>query len=266
MHRVLKNTGSIYLHCDPTASHYLKILMDQIFGVKNFQHEIIWKRTSAHANSKTYGSVHQILFFHTKSNLFKFQKQFQPYEEEYKNRYYKYANDLGRPFMSSDLVGHKGVNKEYKWHGITRPWRYPKARLDELEKEGRIFWTRNGFPRFKRYLAEMPGMPASTIWTDIQPVVSWSKETLGYPTQKPIALLERIIQASSNEGDVVMDPFCGCGTAVAAAEKLGRSWIGIDITHLAISLIKKRLYDHFPDVEFKTIGEPESVESGSGIV
>ena len=257
LHRVLKDTGSIYLHCDPTASHYIKLLLDSVFGFKNYRHEIIWKCTSAHSNIKTYGNIHQTIYFYTKSDKFKFNIQYTPYDQEYVDTYYRYKDPDGRRFMSSDLVGHKGVNPIYEWRGITRPWRYPKERLDELEAQGRIFWTKKNFPRYKRYLDEMPGMPAQSMWTDILQVVSWSKEGLGYPTQKPEGLLERMINASSNEGDMVLDPFCGCGTTISVAEKLKRKWIGIDVTHLAISLMKHRLKDAFGDkVKFDVVGEP----------
>jgi adenine specific DNA methylase Mod len=261
--RVLKNTGSIYLHCDPTASHYIKLLLDAIFGANNFRHEIIWKCTSAHSNTKTYGNVHQTIFFYTKSDDFTFSIQYMAYDQQYIDTYYRYKDTDGRRFMSSDLVGHKGVNTEYEWRGITRPWRYPKHRLDELDAQGRIFWTKNDFPRYKRYLEDMPGMPAQSIWTDIQPVVSWSQEGLGYPTQKPEALLERIIAASSNTGDIVLDPFCGCGTTIVASQRLNRKWIGIDITHLAISTMKWRLEQSFhisAGKDYKVIGEPIDVK------
>ncbi|MGB5105078.1 MAG: site-specific DNA-methyltransferase, partial [Candidatus Zixiibacteriota bacterium] len=152
-------------------------------------------------------------------------------------------------------------NLTYTWKGVKRVWRWTKDRMMEMEEAGRLVYSANGMPRYKRYLDEMPGVPVSDVWTDIPPLSGHAKETLGYPTQKPQALLERIIQASSNEGDIVLDPFCGCGTAVVAAEKLGRKWIGIDITHLAVSLIKKRVRDHFPDVKFEVIGEPKSVDA-----
>jgi very-short-patch-repair endonuclease len=245
LRRVLKPTGSIYLHCDPTASHYLKLLMDAVFGPQFFRGEIIWKCTSAHSNARRLGKVHQTILFYSKTEDYKWIPVFMPYDAAYVDTYYRYQDETGRHFMSDNLVGHKGVNKVYEWRGISRPWRYPKHRLDELDAAGKIFWTKNNFPRFKRFLDEMPGMPLQSIWSDVLPVVSWSDEGLGYPTQKPEALLERIIKASSNEGDVVLDPFCGCGTAVAVAQKLNRQWIGIDITHLAITLIKKRLKDQF---------------------
>jgi DNA modification methylase len=257
--RVLKNTGSLYLHCDPTASHYLKTLMDAIFSFKDFRHEIIWKCTSAHSNIKTYGNVHETIFFYTKSDAFTFNIQYAAYDQQYIDTYYRHQDPDGRRFMSGDLVGHKGVNPEYEWKGITRPWRYPKHRLEELYAAGKLFLTKNNFPRYKRYLDEMPGMPAQSVWTDIFPIVSWSQEGLGYQTQKPETLLERIIKASSNEGDVVLDPFCGCGTAVVVAQKLNRRWIGIDITHLAIGLIKWRLKNLSPFPAFKVVGEPKDL-------
>jgi DNA modification methylase len=260
LRRVLKATGSIYLHCDPTASHYLKVLMDAVFDPRNFRGEIIWKCTSAHSNARRLGKVHQTILFYSKCDHFAWNPIYMPYEQAYIDTYYRYKDEDGRRFMSSDLVGHRGVNPEYEWRGIVRPWRYPKHRLDELDAQGRIFWTRNKFPRYKRYLDDMPGMPAQSVWTDVLPVVSWSSERLGYPTQKPEALLERVVQASSNEDQIVLDPFCGCGTAIAVAQKLKRRWIGIDITHLAITLIKHRLRDAFEnDIEFEVIGEPVSL-------
>lgn len=263
LHRVLKPTGSLYLHCDPTASHYLKIVLDGVFGKENFSSEITWKRTSAHSNAVGYGSSHDTIFFYAKDlGVATWNQTYQAYDEGYVDQYYRYKDADGRRFMSSDLGGHKGVNKEYEWHGIVRPWRYPKHRLDQLNEEGRIFWTKNGFPRYKRFLDEMHGIPSQDTWDDIEPLRSWHEERLGYPTQKPVALLERMIEASSNVGDVVLDPFCGCGTAVDAAEKLKRKWIGIDITHLAISLIEKRLKERYRGkAKFEVHGTPQDVDA-----
>ena len=247
LRRVLKPTGSIYLHCDPTASHYLKVLMDTIFGPENFQSEIIWKRQSAHSDARRYGSVHDTVLFYGKSGSPVWNPTFQPYDSEYIEQYYRYVDEDGRRFMSGDLgaAGLQGGGYEYEWKGVTRVWRVPVATMERLETEGRIFYTRNGIPRMKRYLDEAKGNPIQDVWPDIQSLRSWHKERLGYPTQKPQALLERIISASSNEGDVVLDPFCGCGTAVAAAQKLKRQWIGIDVTHLAVALMKNRLRTAF---------------------
>lgn len=259
--RVLKPTGSIYLHCDPTASHYLKMLMDGIFGAVNFRSEIIWKRQSAHADAKRYGSVHDTILFYASEGEPTWNSQYQPYDATYVDQYYRYEDEDGRKFMSGDLsaAGLQGGGYKYEWRGITRIWRVPLTTMERLEAERRIFYTRNGIPRIKRYLDESKGMPAQDVWADIESLRSWMIERLGYPTQKPEALLERIIQASSNEGDVVLDPFCGCGTAIAAAQSLNRRWIGIDITHLAIGLIKQRLQDKFGEAiksTYQVFGEP----------
>ena len=270
LHRVLKPTGSIYLHCDPTASHYLKVLMDTIFVPENFRSEIIWKRQSAHSDARRYGSVHDTILFYGKSGSPVWNPTFQPYDSEYIEQYYRYVNEDGRRFMSGDLgaAGLQGGGYEYEWKGVTRVWRVPVATMERLEAEGRIFYTRNGIPRMKRYLDEAKGNPVQDVWPDIQSLRSWHSERLGYPTQKPQALLERIIAASSNEGDVVLDPFCGCGTAVAAAEKLKRHWIGIDVTHLAVALMKNRLrtaFDIVPGKDYEVVGEPVDVGSARAL-
>lgn len=241
IHGLLSENGSIYVHCDWRVNSYLKMILDNIFGLNSFGADITWKRTSAHSNNKAYGISTETLLFYNKSNDFIWNQVYQEYDQEYTDQYYRYKEPDGRRFMSSDLVGHKGVNKEYEWRGIVRPWRYPIHRLDELEKDGRIFWTKNNFPRYKRYLDEMQGMPVQNIWTDINPVGSWSKENINYPTQKPEALLERIISASSNEGDLIADFFCGSGTTAAVAEKLNRKWIATDLGRFAIHTTRKRM-------------------------
>jgi len=263
LHRVLKPTGSLYLHCDPTASHYLKMMLDAIFGPENFLSEIIWKRQSAHSDAKRYGSVHDTLLFYGKTSDVSWNQLFQAYDDDYVSQYYRYKDSDGRMFMSGDLgaAGLQGGGYEYAWKGVTRLWRVPMSTMERLETENKIFYTKNGIPRIKRYLDEAKGMPCQDIWYDIESLRSWHTERLGYQTQKPEALLDRIIQASSNPGDIVLDPFCGCGTAVASAQKLGRQWIGIDITHLAISLIKRRLNDAYGDsIQYKVIGEPTTIE------
>ncbi|MGH8123896.1 MAG: DNA methyltransferase [Rudaea sp.] len=261
LHRVLKPTGSIYLHCDPTASHYLKIVMDGVFGAEHYKNEIIWKRQSAHSDARGFGSVHDTVFFYTKSNEQTWNDIYQPYDEGYVEQYYRYEDADGRKWMSDNLsaAGLTGGGYDYEWKGIRRVWRCPITTMQRLDEEGKIFYTKNGIPRRKRYLDEAKGIPAQDVWDDLESLRSWHEERLGYPTQKPLALLERIIQASSNEGDIVLDPFCGCGTAVHAAQKLGRRWIGIDITHLAVSLIEKRLKDAFPYLNRKS-SEPTTIE------
>ena len=271
LRRVLKPTGSIYLHCDPTASHYLKLLMDTVFGPEQFRTEITWKRTSAHSDTRQgrqqHGRVHDLILFYSKSDTWTWNPLYTEYDEDYTDRFYRHVEpETGRRFRLGDLTGPGGAakgNPSYEVMGITRYWRYSKERMAGLIEQGRIVQTRAGaVPAYKRYLDEMPGVPLQDLWTDIQPIASQARERLGYPTQKPQALLERIIQASSNEGDVVLDPFCGCGTAVAAAEKLKRRWIGIDVTHLAVALMKSRLRTAFgivPGKDYRVVGEPADV-------
>ena len=261
LHRVLKSTGNLYLHCDPTASHYLKIILDTTFGPANFRNEVIWKRSTAHSDSGTCGNTHDVILFYTKSSKLIWNKQYQPYDETYVQSHYRRVSEDGRRYRTDNLTayGLSGGGYTYEWNGVTKLWRVPEKKMRELDEQGRIHYTRTGAAEYIRYLDEMPGVPLQDIWDDISPINSQAKERLGYPTQKPLALLERIIQASSNPGDLVLDPFCGCGTAVAAAQKLDRRWIGIDITHLAIALQKYRLKQMFPEISFKVIGEPQSV-------
>jgi len=268
LHRVLKPTGSLYLHCDPTASHYLKIILDSIFGAEQFQNEVIWQRTSAHSdkaqgNVVHMGRIHDVILFYTRSAASKRNELYKPYSTEYINGFYRYVDEDGRRYRLGDLTGPGGAakgNPQYEFLGVTRYWRYSKAKMQELYEKGRIVQSKSGsVPAYKRYLDEMSGIPMQDMWDDIQPIGAQAAERLGYPTQKPLALLERIIGASSNPGDVVLDPFCGCGTAVAAAHKLGRRWIGIDITHLSIALQKYRLEAMFPGIGFRVVGEPQDV-------
>jgi site-specific DNA-methyltransferase (adenine-specific) len=269
LHRVLKPSGSLYLHCDPTASHYLKIILDTLFGPQNFLNEVIWKRTSAHSSALKYGPVHDTILYYSKSAQYIWNQQFTPYEDDYLEKHYHQKDQDGRHYTLSDLTaaGIRHGSSGQPWHGIDvtakgNHWKFTIERLEELNKIGRIYWpSGGGLPRYKRYLDEVKGTVLQDIWDDIFPINSQASERLGYPTQKPITLLERILQASSNPGDVVLDPFCGCGTAIAAAEKLGRHWIGIDITHLAISLIKYRMKDMFPNCQFDVVGEPEDLEA-----
>ena len=270
MHRVLKPTGSLYLHCDPTASHYLKIVLDGVFGKDNFRTEISWKRSSAHNDAKQGrkqpGNIRDIIFFYTKSEEWIWNWVYTPYNEKYIKEFYKHVEkETGRKYRLDNLTAAKsGGDVSYEFHG-TKPykgryWAYSRAKMEKFLKDGRLYFPKDGgTPSYKRYLDEMPGVPLQNDWDDIRPVPA--NEYLGYPTQKPLALLERIISASSNKGDVILDPFCGCGTAVHAAHKLKRQWVGIDITHLAISLIEKRLRDSFGKrCEFEVCGTPEDFE------
>jgi DNA modification methylase len=276
LRRVLKETGSIYLHCDPTASHYLKILMDAVFGPQFFRTEITWKRSSAHSDGKQgrkqHGRIHDVILFYSKGSDWKWNPLFTEYDESYTKAFYRHVEpETGRLYRLGDLTAAKpGGDTEYEWKGRGpykgRFWAYSKANMEKFEREGRLIYTRGGMPNYKRYLDEMPGVPLQDLWLDISPIGPAAQERLGYPTQKPEALLERILKASSNEGDVVLDPFCGCGTTVQVAQRLNRRWIGIDITHLAIGLIKKRLSDAFgPEIKstYDVIGEPTDL-SGAG--
>ena len=267
LHRVLKPTGSLYLHCDPTASHYLKLLLDGVFGADRFRNEIIWERTNAH-NLRTAGWTrsNDTIFFYSKGAHWNFNVQYQPYGPEQMKRFR--SDETGRLYKAENLTfSSANPNRQFDWRGTTPPahrsWGASMEQLEAWWAEGRILTRRDGSPRMdglKIYLDDLPGKPIGTNWNDIDRVGNTSGERLGYPTQKPLALLERIIAASSNEGDVVLDPFCGCGTAVHAAEKLGRRWIGIDLTHLAIGLIEKRMTQAFPGIAFEVKGRPQSLE------
>lgn len=308
LRRVLKPTGSIYLHCDPTASHYIKLLMDAVFGVENYRNEIVWRNTAYNKAEKTFGTIHQTLFFYTKSNIYLFNQIKTPYLQQYIDDFFKEEDEKGR-FRLVLLTG-PGERKgdcAHEWRGynptsIKRHWQpasylykkykeitnedlsiYPLIqRLDKLDEVGMIYWGKKGtsVPNYKFYLNDAPGVPLQDIWSyqpgtkgcvygnskpsideDVKWLTATDAERLGYPTQKPEGLLSRIIKASSNEGDVVLDPFCGCGTAVAVAERLKRRWIGIDITHLAITLMKKRLEDTFGAelAPYEVVGEPKDM-------
>ncbi len=284
LHRVLKPTGSLYLHCDPTASHYLKILLDAAFGPKFYKNEVIWKRTSSHNSAKRWGPVHDHIHFATKGDEYLWNRVSQSYTDQYIKDFYRFEDLKGR-FRLGDLTG-AGTRKGSSgspWRGVNptdagRHWAVPvkallsyiseaeldllstQEKLDRLDAEGLIYWPPSGtIPQFRRYLELEKGVSLQDVITDIPPLSPQSKERLGYPTQKPVALLERIISASSNEGDVVLDPFCGCGTTVHAAQKLSRCWIGIDVTHLAIDLIENRLRKAFPGIRFKVHGVPQDL-------
>lgn len=271
LHRVLKPTGSLYLHCDPTASHYLKMLLDGVFGAERFRNEIIWKRTGVHGDSKTWSRVSDTIFFYTKGTTFTWNDPIEPHTDAYVASHYSHSDEAGRRFqLTSMLSPSPRPNMMYEWKGFPSPpmgWRYSRERMAELDAAGSIWYPRTAAgdlgvtkrPRYKRYQDEQIGTRVGTVWSDIAPINARAQERLGYPTQKPLALLERILAASSNPGDVVLDPFSGCGTAIHAAQKLGRRWIGIDVTHLAISLIEKRVRDAFPGIALTVEGTPKDM-------
>jgi site-specific DNA-methyltransferase (adenine-specific) len=266
LHRVLKDTGSLYLHCDPTASHYLKILLDSIFGPQNYLNEIIWQRSNSHNTAKRYGRIADTLLFYAKSENYLWNQIYTAYGEKQLGRYK--VDSHGRKYRGENLTADRANSSsgKFTWRGTTPPesrgWGNSLEQLEKWWAEGRILTKKDGTPRMdglKVYLDDSKGKPLQSVWTDIERIGNTSAERLGYPTQKPLALLERIVNVSSNMGAVVLDPFCGCGTAVHAAQKLDRQWIGIDITHLAVSLFERRLKDAFPGINFQVHGTPKDI-------
>lgn len=280
IHRTLKPTGSLYLHCDPTASHYLKVILDAIFGPVNYRSEINWRRTSAHNDAKQgrrqYGNVRDVIFFYTADDDWTWNWQYTPYEADYVQSEYRHLSEDGS-YKETDVTAAKpGGDTSYLWR-VKRPlrrkerwvpdlddeyrspksgweykgvppyngrfWAYSHDNLRKFWKDGVLIHRATGMPRLMQFADEMPGVPLQNDWQDIPPAPA--SEALGYPTQKPLALLRRIIETSSDEGDVVLDSFCGCGTSVHAAAELGRQWIGIDVSYYAIRLIRRRLQAHF---------------------
>lgn len=288
LHRVLKPTGSLYLHCDPSASHYLKIILDSIFGGENFRNEIVWKRTFAHGSAKKFAPLHDVIFYYSRTEKYLWTDNRLELDPDYIKKRFTFVDETtGKTFQPISLTG-SGIRhgeSGQSWRGVNptdvgRHWALPgtileqigvttgtvQERLDALENAGRVYWPQKegGTPRLKWFAEDNRGAAISDIWGDISPISAQAAERLGYPTQKPLALLERIINASSNKGDIVLDPFCGCGTTIAAAQKLNRRWIGIDITHLSIALMKYRLKDMFDLVEkrdYDVRGEPEDLPS-----
>jgi site-specific DNA-methyltransferase (adenine-specific) len=277
LHRVLKLTGSIYLHCDPTASHYLKLVMDAIFGPLDYRNEIVWKRSDAHSDAKQgakhYGRIHDVLLFYCKSHEPVFNAIYSPLPQSTIDKWYRNVEaETGRKYNKADVTGPGGAakgNPRYEWRGVTRYWRYSKDSMQRLHDAGKLVYTKSGMPYEKRYLDESKGVALQDWWDDVSMLrgISSTGERLGYPTQKPEALLERVIKSSCNEGDMVLDPFCGCGTAIAVAERLKRRWIGIDITYLAINLVQRRMRDAFGEQlsPYEIIGAPKDLQSAEAL-
>jgi len=308
MHRVLKPTGSLYLHCDPTASHYLKIVLDAIFGPSNFLNEIVWKRSSAHSDTRQgmrrCGRIHDVILVFAKTSQYLWNPQYSAYTDDYKESEYRHVFTNGRGYKETDVTAAKpGGDTEYAWHvrrrkknarweadldeEYKRPkpnveykevrpyrgryWAYSKDNMAIFAREGRLIHRETGMPRLVQFLDDMPGVPIQDIWQDIPPAIG--RENMGYPTQKPLELLKRIVSASSDPGDVVLDPFCGCGTTIDAVETLNRErpdeparrWIGIDVTHLSINLIKHRLTRFEPVPAYEVIGEPAALEGAAAL-
>ena len=247
--RVLKKTGSFYYHCDWHASHYVKVMLDGIFGENNFQNEIVWRRHYSHNDPKKYGCVHDVIFYYVGGKDFTWNQQFVPHSDTYIKSHYSTVDKDGRAYqlVSCSAPG-EGPPRHFGEKGMLDPpkgrhWSWTQEGVDEHLANGRIVFTKKGTPRLIQYLDEMKGVPLQDCWEDIPPVNSQAREALGYPTQKPTALLERIIKSSSNPNDIVLDAFCGCGTALVAAQQLGRQWIGIDVSPTACRVMAKRLRD-----------------------
>lgn len=270
LHRVLKPTGSLYLHCDPTASHYLKIVLDGVFGVENYRNEISWRRSQPKSHTTVnFPNCRDVILRYSKTDKVIFNKVYGAHDPDYIEKFYRFQDENGRRYRLGDITNpnKNRPNLTYEFLGVTRVWRWTKDRMLRAYEAGKIYQSKPGsVPQEKRYLDEMEGQPVSDDWDDIEHLHGANAETLGYPTQKPLALLERIINASSNPGDVLLDPFCGCGTKVHAAQKLQRRWIGIDITHLAIALIEKRLKDAFPYLNRAKRSQSAHVAPGVGAI
>ncbi len=249
MKDLLADDGVIYVHCDWRVNSYIKLILDEIFGKSNARNAIIWKRTSAHNDPNRYGIIDDTIHFYSKSNEWTWNDPKTEYEDWYIDRYYRYSDPDGRKFLSRDISApsHGSSSGIYEWNGKLpargRMWAYTKAKMEKLDSDNRLFYTKNGIPRLKQYLDEMEGNPVQSIWDDILPIVSWSTEGVNYPTQKPGKLLKRIIEASTNEGDIVADFFCGSGTTLAIAEDLNRKWIGADLGKFAIHTARKRMIE-----------------------
>ncbi len=250
LRELLADTGSLYVHLDWHVVHYAKCLLDEVFGYDKYRNEVIWKRSTPRGNAgKRYPEAVDHILFYTKTNDYTWHDQYGEYRKEYIEKYYNYNDKNGRKFQPTSLLGHSGTNPIYTWRNLSKPWRYPKHRLEELDKKELLYWPeKNGVPRLKRYLDELKGQPLQSLWEDIPPVNSQAMERVDYPTQKPIALLKRIILTSSNENDIILDCFCGSGTTLDVSDKHDRHWIGCDLGRFAIHTSRKRLLQ-IPDVK-----------------
>ena len=242
LRELLSDDGSIYIHLDQKKGHYIKVILDEIFGEQNFKNEIVWKRTSAHSDSSKFGNNIDFIYYYTKGKNYIWNQEYEPYSKEYLARF-KHKDPDGRKWQDGPITakGLSGGGYQYTYKGISGLWRCPLSTMKKLDKEGKLYFTKKGGIRIKRYLDENKGIPLQALWADIYTINSQAIERIGYPTQKPESLLERIIKVSSNEGDLILDAFAGSGTTLAVAEKLRRRWIGIDCGKLAIYTIQKRL-------------------------
>ncbi|UJA20739.1 site-specific DNA-methyltransferase [Thermoleophilia bacterium SCSIO 60948] len=263
LHRVLDERGSLYLHCDSTASHYLRVILDEIFGPGQFRNEIVWRRTHAHSSSRRYGPVHDVILFYSKTARYRWNPVYTAYPAQYLDQYYTQEDERGRfQLITCTAPGDRvGTKAHYEWKGLLPPpgrhWAWKHEQMEAFDKDGRLAYSGTGTPRLKRYVDEAPGIQLQDIWTDINRLDAHSDERVGFETQKPLALIERIIQASSNPGDLVLDPFVGSGSTLVAAERSGRNWIGVDASLLAGSLALSRVRQAVSLREVSLNGFPE---------
>lgn len=263
LHRVLRRDGSLYMHCDTASSHYLRLVLDQVFGPENFRNEVIWKRTHAHNGSRRYGPVHDTILFYSKSSDYVWNGVFEPYGDEYLEKHFRQNDERGSyQLITCTAPGDReGTRAHYEWRGQLPPpgrhWAWRKEKMEEFDRQGRLVHSSNGIPRLKRYSDEGRGVAVQDVWLDINRLDSHSTERVGFETQKPVALLERIIAASSNPGDVVLDPFAGSGTTAVAAERLKRQWISMDSSLMACAISLSRVRQEVNLSGVSTRGFPE---------
>lgn len=264
LHRILNETGSLYIHCDPSASHYLRVLLDQIFGPENFRNEIVWRRTHAHSSSRRYGPIHDVLLFYSKTSRYCWNTIHTEYNPTYLENHFTHEDERGKyQLITCTAPGDRqGTKAHYEWAGKLPPpgrhWAWKREQMEKFEKEGRLAHSINGIPRLKRYINDGKGVPLQDVWLDIQRLDAHSDERTGYDTQKPLKLLERIVAASSGPNDLVVDPFCGSGSLLVAAEGLGRRWLGIDSSLMACSLALGRVRRHVGAKRIDLRGFPDS--------
>jgi hypothetical protein len=271
-HRVLSLEGSLFLHVDTKASHYLKVVLDAVFGRQNFRNEIAWRRTHAHSGARRYGPIHDSLLFYSRSDRYTWRQGHSPYTREYLDTYFRQTDERGS-YQAITCTGpgdRFGTLAHYQWKGMLPPpgrhWAWVKPEMERLEAHGRLVYSRNGIPRLKRYVDDAPGVRLQDIWSDIAPLSAHCAERLGYDTQKPIALLERIISSSSRPGDLILDPYCGTGTAAVAAERLGRAWHVMDASVFAGGLTLARTRAEVPGADINLSGMPDNVAAARALL
>jgi DNA modification methylase len=275
LHELLAEDGTIYVHCDWRVNGLMRLLLDEIFGADRFENEIIWQRSLPHGNvGYKFGASHDTILRYSKSDAPIWNAQYSPHREEYIRQFYRYSEPDGRQYRLISCINPNPnrPNLNYEWHGVRRVWKYTKERMQRMHDEGLLVYSKNGMPSYKGYLDTMRGVPMQDVWIDIPPLMGGSHEWVEYPTQKPAALIERIVRASSNEDDLVIDAFAGSGTTALTAERLGRRWIACDLGRFAIHTTRKRLLS-IPDCrpfEIKNLGAYErqrwQVATGNGAV